>query len=441
MQLGIIGSGYVGLVTGACLAEVGGSVLCGDVDCTKVSQLKLGEVSIYEPGLTQLVRENIDAGRLDFTSDLVKLISTADIIFLAVGTPQNRDGSADISGILEIARVIAEEITEEKIIVTKSTVPVGTSQKIQEVIEEASEVPFHVCSNPEFLREGSAVSDFMNPDRVVLGVDSEYAKNCLESLYAPFVENRDDILIMDVVSAEMTKYAANAMLATRVSFINSIAALCREKNADVKMVRRGIGTDRRIGNSYLSPGVGYGGSCFSKDMQALINMMDDHGVDPSIFSAVQELNERQKTIPYQEVVRRFGEDLNGRKIAVWGLSFKPDTDDMREAPSLVTIKGLLDRGATISAHDPRAIQEGRKRFGARVSFHEDQYEVLTNASALVVHTEWDCYRLPDFETIKSKMRESVVIDGRNLYDPAWLKDQGFEYYSVVSSQKNRRIEE
>ncbi|HIF37918.1 MAG TPA: UDP-glucose/GDP-mannose dehydrogenase family protein [Gemmatimonadetes bacterium] len=433
MRIGVIGTGYVGLVTGACFAEIGQSVLCGDVDQTKISQLKLGVMPIYEPGLAELVRGNMDAERLDFTSDLAEIARTADVIFIAVGTPQNRDGSADISNILEVSRIIGKEMKGEKIVVTKSTVPVGTSEKIRDTIESLSEFKVHVCSNPEFLREGSAVSDFTNPDRVILGVDNKYAESCLKDLYGSFMKNTEVILVMDLASAEMTKYAANAMLATRISFINSIAAFCKKKNADIQMVRKGIGSDHRIGLDYLNPGVGYGGSCFSKDMKALIKMMSDLDLNPSILLAVEELNEDQKTILFHEVIGRFGNDLTDKKIAIWGLSFKPDTGDMREAPSLATIEALLAHGASVSAHDPRAIKEAKQRFGTRISLCEDQYEVLNDASALVVHTEWDCYRHPDFEKVKSKMREAVVIDGRNLYNSNWLVSQGFEYYSVATS--------
>ena len=434
MKIGVIGTGYVGLVTGACFAEVGMSVLCADVDHTKVSQLKSGVMPIYEPGLGELVRKNMDIGRLGFTSDLGEMIRTADVIFIAVGTPQNKDGSADVSNILDVSRIIGKEMKREKVVVTKSTVPVGTSEKIRETIESLSEFKVHVCSNPEFLREGSAVSDFMSPDRVILGVDSKYAESCLKDLYRSFMKNTEAILVMDLASAEMTKYAANAMLATRISFINSIAAFCKIKNANIQMVRKGIGSDHRIGQDYLNPGVGYGGSCFSKDMKALIKMMSDLDLNPSILLAVQELNEDQKTILFQEVIGRFGNDLTGKKIAIWGLSFKPDTDDMREAPSVATIEALLEHGASVSAHDPRAIKEADRRFGTRISLCEDQYEVLNDASALVVHTEWDCYRHPDFQTVKSNMREAVIIDGRNLYNSTRLVSQGFEYYSLVSPQ-------
>ena len=436
MLVGVIGTGYVGLVTGACLAELGVTVLCGDTDGHKIAELKSGKLPIYEPGLKTLVRDNTDAGRLSFTEDLGELVRLADVIFITVGTPQGKDGSANINNILEVASVIGEELSEGKVIVTKSTVPVGTSEKIRERIEKNSDAEFHLCSNPEFLREGSAVYDFMNPDRVILGVDSDYAGAYLRHLYAPIVKNTDHILIMDLPSAEMTKYAANAMLATRISFINSIAALCRKKNADIEMVSRGVGTDSRIGESYLNPGAGYGGSCFSKDIQALLKMMADEDLDPSIFSTVEEVNERQKTLLYQKVIERLGKNLTGKKIAIWGLSFKPDTDDMRAAPSLVTIEALLEHAGSLAAHDPKAIQEARKRFGKSIEFSENQYEILSDASALVVHTEWDCYRHADFEIVKSRMKQPIVIDGRGLYDQDWLCKQGFEYYSLASSFTN-----
>ncbi len=430
MHVAVIGTGYVGLVAGACLAETGNDVVCADIDETKIALLNGGDIPIYEPGLEPLVARNLRAGRLRFTTDVPEAIRTSDIIFIAVGTPPDEDGSADLQHVLDVARTIGREMNGEKIVGTKSTVPVGTADKVREAITAETDQTVHVCSNPEFLKEGAAVDDFMKPDRVVLGVDSDHAAEVLRELYAPFVRTGNAILIMDVASAEITKYAANAMLATRISFMNAVAGLCEKTGADVNMVRQGIGTDQRIGSAFLFPGVGYGGSCFPKDVKALIRTMDELGADPSILRAVDELNNRQKGLLLRRIVDRLGEDLAGTTIAVWGLAFKANTDDMREAPSLVTIEGLLGRGARIVANDPEAMKEARRRFGDRIALSEDAYAALDGAAALVIHTEWNPYRRPDFERMKAALAHPVVFDGRNLYDPERMAAQGFEYYSV-----------
>jgi UDPglucose 6-dehydrogenase len=430
MKVTVIGTGYVGLVAGAGFAETGNDVVCADIDADKVARLNRGEIPIYEPGLEPLVARNVASGRLRFTTDVPESVRASDIIFIAVGTPPGEDGSADLQHVLKVARTIGQSMNGEKIVVTKSTVPVGTAHKVREAIEAETTQPVHVCSNPEFLKEGAAVDDFMKPDRVVLGVDSDYAGEMLSELHAPFVRTGNAILLMDIAAAEITKYAANAMLATRISFMNTIAQLCEATGADVDLVRRGIGSDRRIGSAFLFPGVGYGGSCFPKDVKALIRTMGERGANPSILAAVEEVNEGQKRFLLERVVERFGEDLTGRRFAVWGLAFKPNTDDMREAPSLVTIPGLLVRGATVSASDPVAMEEAHHHFGDDITYHEDNYEALEGTDALLIHTEWLPYRRPDFQRIRETMVNPIVFDGRNLYRPDRMESLGFEYHSV-----------
>jgi UDPglucose 6-dehydrogenase len=430
MHVAVIGTGYVGLVAGACLAETGNDVICADIIDDKIARLNAGEIPIYEPGLEPLVARNLRSGRLTFTTDIASAVKSSDIIFIAVGTPPDEDGSADLKHVLDVARTIGREANGEKIVITKSTVPVGTAAKVRDAIEAETDHKVHVCSNPEFLKEGAAVDDFMKPDRVVLGVDSDYAAEVMRDLYSPFVRTGNAILIMDIASAEITKYAANAMLATRISFMNGVAGLCQRTGADIDAVRRGIGSDQRIGRAFLYPGIGYGGSCFPKDVKALIRTMDELGADPSILQAVDELNDRQKQSLLRALVTRLGEDLSGTTVAVWGLAFKPNTDDMREAPSLVTIEGLLERGARVVAHDPEAITEAKRRFGDRIELNEDDYAALEGASALVIHTEWGPYRRPDFDRMKAAMAQPLVFDGRNLYDPQRMAEQGFEYHSV-----------
>ena len=440
MHVAVIGTGYVGLVAGACLAETGNDVVCADIDSDKIALLDGGHIPIYEPGLESLVKRNLRSGRLRFTTDIPEAVRTSGVIFIAVWTPPDEDGSADLQHVLEAATTIGASMDGERIVITKSTVPVGTAAKVRDAIEAETDHTVHVCSNPEFLKEGAAVDDFMKPDRVVLGVDSDYAAGVMRDLYAPFVMNGNQILIMDIASAEITKYAANAMLATRISFMNGIAGLCENTEADIDKVRRGIGSDERIGRAFLYPGVGYGGSCFPKDVKALIRTMDELGADPSILQAVDDLNDRQKRSLLRALVTRLGEDLSGMTIAVWGLAFKPNTDDMREAPSIVTIEGLLERGARVVAHDPVAMDEARHRFGDRVEFVDVNYDALHGAAALVIHTEWHPYRRPDFERMLNAMERPLVLDGRNLYDPDQMAERGFEYVSIGRSAATVRSE-
>jgi UDPglucose 6-dehydrogenase len=430
MHIAVIGTGYVGLVVGACLAETGNEVVCADIDSDKIALLEGGGIPIYEPGLDVLIARNLSSGRLRFTTDIPEAVRASRVIFIAVGTPPDEDGSADLQHVIESARTIGASMDGERVVITKSTVPVGTAAKVRDAIESETDHPVHVCSNPEFLKEGAAVDDFMKPDRVVLGVDSEYAADVMRDLYASFVMSGNQILIMDIASAEITKYAANAMLATRISFMNGISGLCERTGADINMVRRGIGSDERIGRAFLYPGVGYGGSCFPKDVKALIQTMDGLGADASILQAVDELNDRQKRSLLHALVARMGEDLSGTTIAVWGLSFKPNTDDMREAPSLVTIEGLLERGGRVVAHDPEAMAEAKRRFGDRIELVKDDYVALEGAGALVIHTEWNPYRRPNFARMKAAMAQPLVFDGRNLYDPQRMAEFGFEYHSV-----------
>jgi len=430
MKVGVIGSGYVGLVAGACLAESGNDVVCADIDEGKIGRLNGGEIPIYEPGLEPLIERNLEAGRLTFTTDVPAAVKASHIIFIAVGTPPGEDGSADLKHVLEVARTIGRAMDDEKIVITKSTVPVGTALKVREAIEAETDHPVHVCSNPEFLKEGAAIDDFMKPDRVVIGVDSEYARDVLAGLYEPFVRTGHPVMFMDVPAAEITKYAANAMLATRISFMNSIARLCEETGADVDAVRKGVGSDGRIGPSFLFPGVGYGGSCFPKDVKALVRTMRDYGVDASILQSVEDVNESQKKTLLERLVDRLGEDLSHKTVAVWGLSFKPNTDDMREAPSLVTIGGLLERGARVVAHDPVAMDEARHHLGDRIEYVDINYDALDGAEALVIHTEWQPYRNPDFARMREAMARPLVLDGRNLYDPDDMAAHGFEYTSI-----------
>jgi UDPglucose 6-dehydrogenase len=430
MNIAVIGTGYVGLVVGACLAESGNDVVCADIDDRKIDSLRRGEIPIYEPGLESLVEHNLASGRLTFTTDVPEAVRGSAIVFIAVGTPPGEDGSADLQHVLAVARTIGQSMESETIVITKSTVPVGTATHVRAAIEAETDVPVHVCSNPEFLKEGAAVEDFMKPDRVVLGVDSERAAEVLKDLYAPFVRTGNEILIMDIASAEITKYAANAMLATRISFMNSVAQLCQAAGADVDLVRLGVGSDSRIGTSFLFPGVGYGGSCFPKDVKALIGTMRDFQIDAGILEAVEAVNEQQKRSLLDGVMKRFGSDLSDKRFAIWGLAFKPNTDDMREAPSLVTVTGLLDRGASLAVHDPVAMDEARQHFDDRVTYGETNYDTLRGADALIIHTEWHPYRHPDFGRMHELMRTPVVFDGRNLYSPSRIARAGFEYYSV-----------
>jgi len=430
MRIAVIGTGYVGLVVGAGLAQTGNDVVCADIDAGKIARLDQGEIPIYEPGLESLVRENAAQGRLSFSTDVAAAVRPAQVVFIAVGTPPGEDGSADLQHVLAVARTVGQALQRETVVITKSTVPVGTAQRVREVIEAETDIPVHVCSNPEFLKEGAAVEDFMKPDRVILGVESEYAADLLRDLYAPFVRTGNQILIMDIASAELTKYAANAMLATRISFMNTIARLCEATGASAEWVRLGIGSDPRIGPHFLFPGVGYGGSCFPKDVKALIRTSEGLGEDASILRAVEAVNEGQKRRLLESVVGRFGEDLSAHTFAVWGLAFKPNTDDMREAPSLVTIEGLLARGARVVAHDPVAMKEARRVLPANVEYREVNYDTLPGADGLLIHTEWLPYRRPDFLRIRQALRTPFVADGRNLYNPLRMQEYGFEYHSV-----------
>ncbi|MGH7461052.1 MAG: UDP-glucose dehydrogenase family protein [Longimicrobiales bacterium] len=430
MQVGIIGTGYVGLVAGAALADSGRDVVCVDIVESKIERLRRGEIPIYEPGLEPLVKRNLAAGRLRFSTDVPGAVRDSDVIFIAVGTPQDEDGSADLQHVLNVAATIGENMNGEKVIITKSTVPVGTAARVRAEIEKHSAFPVHVCSNPEFLKEGAAVEDFMRPDRVVIGVDSEYAKEVLRELYEPFVRTGKPILFMDIASAEITKYAANAMLATRISFMNMIARLCTRVGADVDLVRRGIGTDSRIGNAFLFAGAGYGGSCFPKDVQALIRTLHEYDVDATMLEATERVNEAQKRLLLDYADQRFGRDLGNRALAVWGLSFKPETDDLREAPALTVVEGLLERGASVRVNDPEAMTAARQHFGERVTYCTNNYDTLDRADALFILTEWQPYRRPDLERMRALMNAPIIFDGRNLFEPARMKELGFEYYCI-----------
>lgn len=429
MNLATIGTGYVGLVAGTCFAETGNDVICVDIDEPKISRLQAGEVPIYEPGLEELVRRNLEEGRLSFTTDLAGAVRQSTIIFIAVGTPQRQDGKADIEQVLATARSIARAMNGPKTIVNKSTAPVGTAQQIRVVMTEATSHPFAVVANPEFLKEGAAVEDFMKPDRVVLGGDDAQAIELLKELYEPFVRTGNPILIMDARSAEMSKYAANAMLAAKISFINEVANLCEKVGADVNEVRRAVGLDRRVGPHFIFPGVGYGGSCFPKDIRAMI-AMGEPSLDLPLLRAVEQVNERQKTILVEKVKRHFGPDLSGRTLAVWGLSFKPRTNDMREAPSIAVIESLLQARGVIQAYDPEAVAEAKKIFGDRIRYHDHNYDALKEADALIICTEWNEFRRPNFHHIKTLLKSPVIFDGRNIYEPAEMKRLGFVYYSV-----------
>ncbi|MHB1313176.1 MAG: UDP-glucose dehydrogenase family protein [Gemmatimonadaceae bacterium] len=429
MNITVVGSGYVGLVAGACFAETGASVTCADIDQAKIDGLKQNVLPIYEPGLDTLVERNQAAGRLHFTTDIGASVASADVVFIAVGTPPDEDGSADLKHVLAVADMVGKHMARELVVVTKSTVPVGTAEKVRGAVAAHAKFPFHVCSNPEFLKEGAAIDDFLKPDRVVLGVESDFARSVMAELYAPFVRTGKPIIFMDIPSAEMTKYAANAMLATRISFMNEIAGLCEKVGANVDLVRKGIGSDGRIGPAFLFPGPGYGGSCFPKDVQALLRTA--HGVRAplAVLEAVEEANARQKTVLGAKLAAALG-TLQGKRVAVWGLSFKANTDDMRESPALVLIEQVLQAGGTVCAHDPAAMHEARRRLGDRVTFAESGYAALEGADALVVVTDWNEYRFPDFARIKAALRQPLLIDGRNLYDPAKMAKLGFTYRSI-----------
>ena len=435
MKIAVVGTGYVGLVTGTCFAEVGIDVTCIDIDQKKIDNLHQGILPIYEPGLEEMVTRNVEKGRLHFSTNLGEAIQGADVAFIAVGTPPGEDGSADLKYVLAVARGIGENMNGYGVVVTKSTVPVGTAAKVRAEIEKALEkrgadLEFDVASNPEFLKEGAAIDDFLKPDRIVVGVSSERAEDVMSKLYKPFLLNGHPIIFMDIPSAEMTKYAANSMLATKISFMNDVANLCEIMGADVNMVRRGIGSDARIGTKFIYPGIGYGGSCFPKDVKALIKTAAENGYDMQVLRAVESVNDAQKEVLFNKVRRHFDGELRGLHLAVWGLSFKPKTDDMREAPSLVIIGKLLAAGCTVAAYDPVAMDEARHTLGDAITYAKDEFDALIDADALLVVTEWPEFRVPNFKVMAKLMKQQVIFDGRNIYDPAEMRELGFAYHCI-----------
>ena len=430
MKVAVVGTGYVGLVAGACLAETGNDVICVDLDAAKIDGLRQNRLPIHEPGLEPLVVRNQRDGRLQFDTDVGAAVERSDVIFIAVGTPPHEDGSADLQHVLDVARTVGRHMNRSKLVVTKSTVPVGTAERVRAEIATQTGTAFHVCANPEFLKEGAAVEDFMKPDRVVVGVDGPEAAEIIGQLYAPFVRTGNPIIFMDLASAEMTKYAANAMLATRISFMNQIARLCDAVGADVTLVRKGIGSDRRIGPAFLFPGPGYGGSCFPKDVKALMRTGEDKGVPLDILHAVEVANERQKRVLFEKLERRLGAALRGATIAVWGLAFKAETDDVRESPALVLVEQLLAAGVHVRVHDPAALGSARRQLGERVTYAAHAYDAVEGAAALAIVTEWLEYRNPDFERIKQALSRRLIVDGRNLYDPQRMARLGFIYESI-----------
>lgn len=435
MNIAVVGTGYVGLVTGTCFAETGINVVCVDIDKKKVEMLRNGEVPIYEPGLDALLERNIDKQRISFTTSLAKAIQDCDAVFIAVGTPPDEDGSADLKYVLGVAREIGQHMEDYKVIITKSTVPVGTSYKVKAAVEEELEkrgvrIPFDVASNPEFLKEGSAVDDFLKPDRIVVGIESKRAEKVMRRLYKPFLMNGHPLLFMDIFSSEMTKYAANSMLATKISFMNDIANLCELVGANVDLVRKGIGSDARIGNKFIYPGTGYGGSCFPKDVQALVRTADEYGHSLEVLKAVEAVNYRQKSVLVEKIKKHFGENLKDKQFGLWGLAFKPKTDDMREAPSLVIIEQLRALGATIRVYDPVAMEEAKHSLGDTVEYAKDEYDACIDADAMILVTEWSEFRMPNFRILDKLMRERTIFDGRNVYDPEEMEEIGYNYYSI-----------
>lgn len=435
MKIAIVGTGYVGLVTGTCFAEVGMNVTCIDIDQNKIDNLHKGILPIYEPGLDEMVNRNVEKKRLHFSTNLAEAIQGAEVVFIAVGTPPDEDGSADLKYVLAVASSIGKHAQHPMVVVTKSTVPVGTAEKVrgalkEELLKRKSDLEIYVASNPEFLKEGAAIEDFMKPDRIVVGVDNPKAEELIRKLYKPFLMNGHPIYFMDIPSAEMTKYAANAMLATKISFMNDIANLCEIMGADVNMVRKGIGSDTRIGTKFIYPGVGYGGSCFPKDVKALIKTANENKYNMRVLTAVEEVNENQKEVLFNKVKNHFKGDLKGKKFALWGLSFKPKTDDMREAPSLVIIEKLLKEGASVVAYDPVAMHEAQRMIGDTISYSLDMYDSLNNADALLIVTEWPEFRVPDFEEIGKRLNEKTLFDGRNIFDFQDMKKLGYNYYCV-----------
>ncbi|MCM1376998.1 MAG: UDP-glucose/GDP-mannose dehydrogenase family protein [Clostridium sp.] len=435
MNIAIVGTGYVGLVTGTCFAEIGVNVTCVDIDSEKIERLRHGEIPIYEPGLKEMVRRNTEAGRLRFSTSLAEVLPDVEVVFSAVGTPPDEDGSTDLQYVLDVAREFGRNINRYTLLVTKSTVPVGTAELVRKAVEEelakrGVKVPFDVASNPEFLKEGAAIKDFMTPDRVVVGTNTEQARKIMSRLYKPFMLNVERMIFTDIPSAEMIKYAANSMLATRISFMNDIANLCEIVGADVNMVRKGISADVRIGRKFLYPGCGYGGSCFPKDVKSLIRSAAKQGYEMKVLRAVDEVNERQKSILFDKLQKHFGGDIRGRRIAMWGLAFKPQTDDMREAPSLVLIDLMLKAGAMVRVYDPVAMEECRRRLGDKVEYATDMYDAAVDADALMLVTEWNQFRLPSLAVLEKTMNTPVVLDGRNIYDPAEFREHGFTYYKI-----------
>ena len=435
MKISVVGTGYVGLVSGTCFAETGINVVCVDIDNKKIQLLNNGQIPIYEPGLDDIYKRNVEKGRLSFTTDLKNSLEDSEAVFIAVGTPPDEDGRADLKYVLGVAREIGRHIDHYMVVITKSTVPVGTSAKVKNTIREELQkrgvkVEFDVASNPEFLKEGNAIQDFLKPDRIVVGTESERAQKVMKKLYKPFLLNGHPILFMDIISSELTKYAANSMLATKISFMNDIANLCEIVGADVNQVRKGIGSDNRIGNKFIYPGTGYGGSCFPKDVQALIRTADENNYSLDILKAVENVNYRQKSVLMAKIKNHFGGQLKGKKMAIWGLAFKPKTDDMREAPSLVIIDHLLNEGASVVAYDPVAMHEGKRILGDSITFANDEYEACIDADALVVVTEWSEFRIPNFKVLEKLMKSKTVFDGRNIYEPEEMRELGYFYYSI-----------
>jgi UDPglucose 6-dehydrogenase len=435
MKIVIVGSGYVGLVTGACFSEVGIDVICVDIDQNKIDNLNKGMIPIYEPGLEDMIVRNMKKGRLSFTSNLAEALEEAEVLFISVGTPPDEDGSADLKYVLAVARECGKHIKDYLLVVTKSTVPVGTSKKVKQALQEELDkrnvdIEFDVASNPEFLKEGAAIDDFLKPDRIVVGLESERAEDLLKSLYKPFTLNGHPVIFMDIVSAEMTKYAANSMLATKISFINEIANLCEIVGADINKVRKGIGSDSRIGHKFLYAGIGYGGSCFPKDVQALIKTASEYNYDLRVLKAVEEVNKDQKLVLFNKIMNYFKGEIKGKTIALWGLSFKPQTDDMREAPSLSIVKNLLEAGAIVKAYDPIAINEAKHHFGNTISYCEDQYETLIDADCLAILTEWPEFKFPNLKIIHKLLHTPVIFDGRNIYDRDEMRESGFDYFCI-----------
>ncbi len=434
MRIAVVGTGYVGLVAGTCFADAGNDVICVDNDQNKIEMLNAGQIPIYEPGLEEMVRRNVEQDRLQFTTDIKTAVEKSHIIFIAVGTPPKEDGSADLKHVLAVAKEIGTHMNGFKIIVNKSTVPVGTADKVKEEVKKYTDHDFAVVSNPEFLKEGAAIEDFMKPDRVVIGTDREDVADTMRNLYLPFVRTGKPIIIMDIRSAELTKYAANSMLATKISFINEIANLCERVGADVDMVRRGIGADRRIGPYFIFPGTGYGGSCFPKDVKAIIRTAKEHGLDLKILQAVEEVNERQKTVMLDKIKKYYNDDLSEKTFTVWGLAFKPNTDDMREAPAIPLIRGLVKAGAKVQAHDPEALKEAEWRFedliGKGVTLFRKRYDALEGSDGLIIMTEWNEFREPDFYLIKEMLNKPVIFDGRNLYEPKRMARLGIDYFPI-----------